>query len=168
MMDANNYQRRLRGTRSKRSGKLFEDIVIKSCLYYRENKIAIIHKENEAMKPIKDLGNGKFIACYESKSEPDFKGKIKNGAMILFEAKHTDSGRLKYEAVTPGQARSFDYHVEFGVVCFVLISFGFEKFYKVPWRIFKEMKTLFGRKYIQPEDLKMYEIKFTSGVLQFL
>ena len=168
MMDAKTYQRQIQGARSKANGRMFEDIVINSCHRYFADRKAIIHKENEPMKPIRDLGQGKFVACYERKSQPDFKGKIMDGPMVLFEAKHTDADRLKYEAVTQGQARAFDYHTEFGVECFVLISFGFRKFYKVPWNIYRKMKDIYGRKYIKPEDLTKYEIPFVGGILKFL
>ena len=167
-MTAKNYLNVYRGARSKANGTFFEEIIKKACDYYRSQRIANIHKENEPMKILKDLGEGKFIACFAAKSEPDFKGPMMNGPSVLFDAKHTDADRLKFSAVTPDQGRSFDEHALFGVECFVLISFGFRKYYKVPWSVFRDMKQIFGRKYIKPEDLSQYEIRFSGGVLLFL
>lgn len=167
-MDIQTYQRQLRGAQSKRNGKMFEDVVTASCHHYFSQRKALIIKTPEPMKPIKDLGNGKFVAYYEKAAQPDYKGVLNGGQMVIFEAKHTDSDRLKQEAVTRAQATSFDFHEELGAICFVLISFGFRKFYKVPWQVFKRMKEIYGRKYIKPEDLGRYELKFIGGIIKFL
>lgn len=167
-MDGATYQRQLRGAISKRHGQLFEEIITGSCHRYFTERKALIIKTPEPMKPVKDLGGGKFIAHYEKAAQPDYKGLLAGGQMVLFEAKHTDADRLRQDAVTNAQAVAFDYHESLGAICFVLVSFGFNSFYKIPWQTFKNMKELYGRKYIKTEDVKEYEIKFIGGVLKFL
>lgn len=46
---------------------------------------------------------------------------------------------------------------------------GGRAFYRVPWAVWKDMKRLFGRKYITPADLAEYSVPFAApGVLLFL
>lgn len=56
-----------------------------------------------------------------------------------------------------------------GAVCYVLVSFGFKKFYKFPWKFFRDMKYHFGVKHIREIDhIGDFEIKFVGGRLEFL
>lgn len=167
-MDWDTYKRQLQGARSKRNGKLFEDIVTASCFHYFKRGTALIIKTPEPMKPIKDLGNGKFIAYYEKAAQPDYKGTFAGGRTVIFDAKHTDADRLRQEAVTPVQTKLLNQHEQFGAVCFILVSFGFAKFYRIPWRTFSQMKEIYGRKYVKPDDLGQYEVVFTGSVIKFL
>lgn len=167
-MDAKRHQHTIQGYRNKYNGKAFEDLITASCHYYFSQRKALIIKTPEPMRPIKDLGQGKFIAHYEKHAQPDYKGVLNGGQMVIFEAKHTEADRLKQEAVTEAQAVSFNYHEELGAICFVLVSFGFRQFFRVPWKTFKAMKEIYGRKYIKPEDLKEYKIPYIGGVLKFL
>ena len=70
--------------------------------------------------------------------------------------------------VSDEQEKDLDTHEELGAVCFILISFGFQQFFKVPWSTFKNMKTVFGRKYVKPADLEEYKVPYTGGILKFL
>ncbi|AFB75762.1 hypothetical protein 2016_scaffold57_00123 [Bacteriophage sp.] len=49
-----------------------------------------------------------------------------------------------------------------------MVSFGFEQYFKIPWAVFRDMKDNYGRKYITPEDVQEYKIRYVGGVLQFL
>ena len=53
-------------------------------------------------------------------------------------------------------------------MCFVMVSFRFEHYFKIPWEVFRNMKAHYGRKYITPEDVKEYEVRYIGGVLRFL
>ena len=48
---------------------------------------------------------------------------------------------------------------KFGAHCFVMVSIGLTKFYRVPWKVWKQMKELFGRKYMTESDLAQYQLK---------
>ncbi len=121
--------------------------------------IAEIAKTPEPMRPIQSLGRGKFIAIFEKTAQPDYKGTLKGGGAIVFEAKHTDADRLQQSAVTEEQAKRLDRHSRLGAECFVIVSFGFERYFKVPWEVFRDMKARYGRKYITPEDVKRVRVQ---------
>ena len=167
-MDAKRHQQTIQGYRNKYNGKYFEDIIDTACHHYLSKGIALIIKTPEPMRPIRDLGAGKFVAHYEKHAQPDYKGVLMGGRTVIFEAKHTESDRLLQTAVTEAQTVSFNYHEKFGAECFVLVSFGFREFFKVPWTTFKAMKEIYGRKYIKPEDLTEYKLLYTGGILKFL
>ena len=51
----------------------------------------------------------------------------------------------------------------------MICCFGGVQFYRIPWMDWQEMKTVFGRKFVTPQDLKAYEIRFRApGALMFL
>lgn len=167
-MTEKEYTRVIQGKRSKAVGEHFEQTIEAACEYYKFMGVAAIKKTPEPMKPIKDLGSGKFVAYFEKRAQPDFKGTLRGGRAILFDAKHTDSDRIKRDAVSEEQEKDFDTNAKLGAECFVLVSFGFREYYKIPWETFKNMKELFGRKYIKPEEITEYRVAYAGGILRFL
>lgn len=160
---------RLRGARNKANGQDFEKIIEQACEYYSDRGVAEIEKTPEPMKVIGSQGGGKFTSVYEKKAQPDFKGTLKGGRSIVLEAKVTTTGKLEQSVVTEEQGKRLDRHERAGAACYVLVSFGFILFYRIPWAVFKRMKELFGRKYIIPSDnLAEYAVKRNQGVLRFL
>ena len=86
--------------------------------------------------------------------------------MIAFEAKHTDTERLQFRAVTPTQAQALqDFH-KMGAFSAVCAGIG-DQYFMIPWSIFAGMKTLLGRQYVRVEDVQKYRVKF-DGVIWFL
>lgn len=166
--EADHYRAVVTGRRSKAAGEYWENMIEATCEYYSHQGIAEIAKTPEPMRPIQSLGRGKFIAIFEKTAQPDYKGTLKGGGAIVFEAKHTDADRLQQSAVTEEQAKRLDRHSRLGAECFVIVSFGFERYFKVPWEVFRDMKARYGRKYITPEDVKEYEFKCVGGVLRFI
>lgn len=162
------YKAVVAGRRSKVAGEYWENMIEATCRYYSDAGIAEITKTPEPMRPIKPLQGGRFVAVYTKMAQPDYKGTLNGGRAVVFEAKHTDTGRLQRSVISSEQEKQLDRHEELGAECFVMVSFGFEKYFKVPWRIFRDMKDHFGRKYITPQDVKEYEIKYSAGVLKFL
>lgn len=71
-------------------------------------------------------------------------------------------------AISSEQEKQLDRHMKLGAECFVMVSFGFEQYFKIPWAVFREMKQHYGRKYITPEDVQEYKVRYIGGVLQFL
>ena len=161
-------QNQIKGARNKRNGKQFEDVIEASCVQYFLDKVAKIEKTPE---PVKQLGpkqkNGTFIACYEKKAQADYKGTLTGGRAVCFEAKHTECDRIQRSAVSEDQEGCLDDMMEMGAVCFVLVSFGFRSFFKVPWGVWKNMKQIYGRKYLKPEDIEQYRVEY-RGYLKFL
>lgn len=168
MNEAKHYRAVMNGLRSKVAGEYWERMIEAACNHYRNEGQAEILKTPEPMRPIKPLGQGKFVAYYEKMAQPDYKGTVAGGRAVVFEAKHTDSDRLQRSVVSSEQEKQLDRHEALGADCFVLVSFRFEEYFKIPWAVFRDMKEHFGRKYITPADLKEYEVKYIGGVLEFL
>lgn len=156
------------GKRNKAAGELWENIISVSCDYYSNIGEAEIEKTPEPMRPIRRLNGGQFVAVFTKSAQPDYKGTLKNGHSIVFEAKHTDTDRIRKEVISPEQEKRLNNHLSLGAECFVLISFGFVKFFKVPWEWFRDMKLYHGRKYVTPDDLKKFEVKYNGRILSFL
>lgn len=158
-----------RGRRSRYAGQRFEGHIEASCEAYSREGKAEIEKTPEPTKQLGDKNaQGRFIACYAKKAQPDYKGTLAGGRAVVFEAKHTYADRLEQSAVTEEQAKRLDKHEALGAKCFVLVSFGFCTFHRVPWGVFKNMKGIYGRKYITPEDVEQYKVEVKDGLIRFL
>ncbi|MDE7245537.1 MAG: Holliday junction resolvase RecU [Oscillospiraceae bacterium] len=157
------------GRRSRTAGAIWENIIEVSCEYYRRKGLANIEKTPEAMKPIgpKDR-KGHFMVCYTKMAQPDYKGTLKGGRSIVFEAKCTEADRMNRDVISSEQEKQLDLHERLGAACYVMVSFNFTHFFKIPWAVFRDMKQHYGRKYITPADAQEYKVPFIGGVLHFL
>ena len=160
--------KRYAGMKAKAEGEQFEAIIESACDFYRANGIADIEKTPEPMRPIKDLGGGKFIAHYTKAAQADFKGILRGGRAVNFEAKHTGTGRMDWDRVTKDQRDRLDRAHRYGGVAFVLCSFGRAGFFRIPWPVWRDMKERFGHKYITPEEAAPYRVRIGLGGLLFL
>lgn len=162
-------KRQYLGAQAKRKGKAFEDRLSATFEYYHLRGSALITKTHEPMKPIRDLGQGRFVACYEKKAEPDYKGTLKGGRTVMFEAKYTSADRIEQSRVLPQQADYMDDHTKLGARCFVVVGFDSGEVYLVPWDDWKNMKQLFGHKYATEQELQNYRVSTAwNGVLLIL
>ena len=170
MRDAAQHYRAVAvGKRSRAAGGFWEELLEESCEYYSLMHKAEITKTPEPMKPIGPKNQkGQFLACYTKQAQPDYKGTLAGGRAVVFEAKHTDSARMNRNVISPEQERQLDRHAALGAECFVMVSFAFRQYFKVPWLVFRDMKQHYGRKYITPEDVGEYEVKYIGGILRFL
>lgn len=119
------------------------------------------------MKPIRPLKAGRFVACYTKAAQPDFKGTLKGGRSVVFEAKHTSADRIEQKRVTAEQTEALNRHHALGAACFVLVSFRLTHFYRVPWAVWRSMPEHFGKKSATPVDLAPYRVeilRFLKGV----
>lgn len=157
------FKNAVMGKHSKAAGKAFEDLISNSCAWYMQQQIAKIEKQAEPMRPIKSLGRGQYVAVFESKAGTDYKGTLKGGRAVVFEAKHTDSDRMLRAVVKEWQLQYLVDHDKLGALCFVLISFGMQNFYRIPLADWLGMKQKFGRLYIKEDDIQQYKLK-TQGV----
>lgn len=157
------------GRRAKTVGNTFENIINGACFYYRERGAAIIEKTPEPMRPLKPYGrSGQFIACFEKQAQPDYKGVLCDGTAIIFEAKHTDADRIQESVITETQRCNLDDFKKMGAQCFVMVSMKFQDFYRVPWDVFGNMKSRFGRKYMTRKELEPYRLKERKGTVLIL
>lgn len=151
------YQKR--GRRSKAKGKSFEAILDKTFEYYASKGFARVEKNQEPVRIIRSMGNGKFLACFTKKSQADYKGTIKGGRTVIFEAKYTEQDRLLQNAVDENESEYMDAHEELGARCFVVCGFPSGKVYRVPWGFWKNMKRILGHKYVTEDEIKQYQVK---------
>lgn len=163
-MNAKNYYQ---GKVNKAQGDFFEQLIDAACLNYWANKEAHIEKTPEPFKVTRPLGGGKFEGFYAKEGQPDYKGTLKGGKSIVFEAKHTSTDKIKQDAVQLHQAENLDSHQELGAVCFVLVSMG-NGFYRVPWEDWKNLKNLYGHKYLNLQEIEKYKVPFKRGIVAFL
>lgn len=163
------YRASIRGRRNRASGIYWEQIISNACYCYQKKGLAEISKTPEPMRILrKPDSKGHFLACFTKKAQPDYKGTMRGGRAIVFEAKHTDSDKMQRSVISDKQEQQLDSHLKLGALCYVLVSFGLERFFFVPWPVFKDMKKTFGRKYIRPNDVEGYEVKMREGYLHFL
>lgn len=161
--------RQWQGKVSKAKGKAFEKMLDTTFDYYKEKGFADIEKTPEPMRVIKRLDNGMFIAVFEKKAQPDYKGTIKGGRSVMYESKFTSSDRMEQSRVSPGQTEYLERHYALGAKCYVIAGFESGNTYLVPWNVWRNMKEYFGRKYIKETDLDDYKLKTAwNGMLQIL
>lgn len=125
-------RRQLVGRRSKASGETFERWISNACEFYLQNGWAHIEKTPEPFHITGKDRDGTVKGYYEKKGQPDYKGILCDGTGIMFEAKHTDGDRIRQNVVTDTQWESLDIYEKFGAHCYVMVSLGLTKFYRVP------------------------------------
>lgn len=169
---APDVRNQIRGAQNKRNGDLFEEMIKKACDIYKSKAQAFIQKTPEPMKVLKPIPNqpGRFIACFQKKAQPDFKGVLKGGKAVEFDAKHTNKDRIEKSCISSEQADCLDAMMEMDAMCFVAVSFGFNEFFRVPWGVWKNMKQIYGRQYLKPEDIQQYKVPYDmkNGAVMFL
>ncbi len=158
VMAVNDLKRQITGMRSKESGELFERWLSRACEFYLSKGLAHIEKTPEPFHITGKDSNGTVRGYYEKKGQPDYKGILCDGTGIMFEAKHTDSDRINQSVVTDTQWKNLDIYERFGAYCYVMVSIRLERFYRVPWNIWKCMKKLFGHKYMNEQELLSYRL----------
>jgi len=162
-------RRQLQGLKNRAHGKQFEDRIDTAFEYYRLRGFASVEKTPEPMRIIERLSGGKFIACFLKKAQPDYKGVIKGGREVMFEAKYTDTDRIDQSRVSSEQSATMNEHQRLGARCYVLAGYSTGAVYRIPWDVWRDMKTAFGRKYVTEADLKEYRLQAApNGVLDLL
>ena len=157
------------GRENRAEGKAFEDKLDKAFAYYKATGFAQIDKTPEKMKVIRSMNRGHFECCFDAKSQPDYKGTIKGGRSVMFEAKYTTSDRITSERVNDLQWKYLDQAAALGAFCYILAGFKTGNVYKIPWEIWAKMKEYFGRKYVTEKDLRQYLVQPSwNGLLQIL
>ena len=169
MTDEQRYKRQIAGARARIAGEIFENQIEGSLRWHIDRGLLKANKTPEPMKPLgKPNARGQFLACYTKKAQVDFCGTMYGGRSVRFEAKQTDSDRFEHKRLTDEQMDDLRDHQKLGALCFVLLCFGYDHFYRVPWQVWENMKEIYGRKYVTEKDVQQFRIPFTSGVLKIL
>lgn len=146
------------GKKNRAEGKAFEDILDKTFAYYSSKGYALIDKTPEPFKIIKRMENTRFIGCFLKRAQPDYKGTIKGGRTVIFEAKYTSSDRITQDRVSDAQWAYMDQASELGARCFVIVGFKNGGVYRIPWPVWSDMKKKFGHKYVTEKEVQPYRI----------
>ena len=157
-LPAPNKEKQKQGRKNRAEGQLFEAVLDRTFAYYSEKGYAKIDKTPEPFKIIKRLEHLRFIGCFQKKAQPDYKGTIKGGRSVIFEAKYTDSDRIQQDRVSDAQWSYMEQATELGARCFVLAGFKSGGIYRIPWPVWSDMKKKFGHKYVTEDDLSEYRI----------
>ena len=169
MMDAAKYKRQIAGARARVAGATFENMISASLQWHSDRGLLKATKTPEPMKPIRPMGKGgHFLACYEKKAQVDFCGTMRGGRAVRFEAKQTNSDRFDRKRLTDEQMDDLRDHQKLGALCFILLCFGFDHFYRVPWQVWENMKSIYGRQYVTERDVQQFRIPYTAGVIKIL
>ena len=162
-----NPKRRYNGAVNKARGRRFEERLDLAFEYAKAKGYAYIEKTPEPLRPIKSFENGKFIAVYEHKAQPDYKGVLAGGKCVVIEAKFTSTDRIDQTRVTRNQAEQLERYSRLGAACYVITGFASGNVYLIRWETWQNMKDAFGHKYATEDDLKARRVCEANGVLDF-
>ena len=152
--EAQHYKRQIAGARSRVAGEFFERQIAGSLSWHFDRGLLKADKTPEPMKPIRPMGRaGQFLAHYVKAAQVDFCGTMHGGRSVRFEAKQTDADRFDRARLTDEQMDDLRDHQKLGALCFVLLCFGSDHFYRVPWGVWENMKAIYGRKYAPSEEV---------------
>ena len=159
----------LQGKQSKSDGEFFELMIDEACERYKQKELAYIDKTPEPMKPIKSMGNGRFLAHYVKHAQPDYKGTIKGGRSVVFEAKATGDIKILQSRVTDWQLEALQKHEALGAITFILVYFlNYNCCFKIPTKVWADMKQFFGRKYVLFKELDNFKVPTSGMRIDFL
>ncbi len=163
--------RQIQGKVNRERGKIFEQEIETIAEWYAFHKLARIEKTPEPMKILKHIENGRFEAVFEKNAQPDFKGTIKGGKTVVFDAKFTETTNITYQALSDHQRQVLIEYNELGAVAFILVGFSDGNMYKIDIKTWINMKEIFGHKHIKQKELEnnFFRIKKTkNGIADFL
>lgn len=163
-IDQRRARQQWQNTVNNAQGHIFEDNIKAACLWYREQGRAKIDKTPEAFRVKKKHPDGTFTGWFTAPAQPDYQGTLCGGRSIVFEAKYTTTGRLKRGVLTGEQIDALEDHARFGAVAAVCIGIQ-DKFFFIPWEVWRDMKQHFGRQYVTAADVEQYRIRFTGAVM---
>lgn len=164
MIDQKKARQQYQNAVNNAQGQAFEGYIKAACEIYKTRKRADIEKTPEPFKVTQKHGNGLFTGRFTARAQPDFEGTLAGGRGIVFEAKYTTTDRLKRGVVTDTQMGTLTRRDELGALAAVCAGIG-DKFYFVPWEVWRDMKERFGRQYVTQADLEPYRVRFTGAVM---
>ena len=123
-----------RGAMSNARGRQFEAVIDAGCRYYRMHGVANIEKPPEPFRCLHKGAGGIAKVRFMSHAQPDYKGVLKGGRAIVFEAKITDRDRIMQDVLTQKQADELDAFQELGADSFVCCGIQ-DRFFMVPYTV---------------------------------
>ena len=119
-------------------GQPFETFIKFANDKYRQRGEAFIEKQCTEFLPIRNAYGNVCNVKVEHKATVDFIGRYKQYP-IAIEAKNTNQGTIRFDAVQENQAADMDDFCRCpGTIGLVLVSFSLEDFYAIPWAFWGE------------------------------
>lgn len=159
--DITNTQYRNRCSNDR--GRFFEDAIQKGNQFYSHCGRAIVNKVYEPYRCVKKFDGGKFMGQFTGRAEPDFKGVLMGGRAIAFEAKSTQKNRIQRNVLTTEQLQWLEQQSEMEALAFVCVEIR-GRFFMIPWETWRDMKQIYGRMYLTPEDVDCFELVYDGAV----
>lgn len=153
-----------RNLKNNAYGRSFEQGIEYACKHYIDYGLAVINKTPEPFRVTKKFKAGVFQGRFTAKAYPDFQGTLRNGKSIIFEAKYTSTEVIRKNVITDNQAEVLDKHFKFGAIAGVCVGIQ-DRYFFVPWDIWRNMKEIIGKQSARAEDLKEWEVPWRKGVM---
>ena len=160
-----------RGKMNRKEGDGFEKMITDACEYYRNRGIADIEKTPEPFRVIGRTNSGsKFIGYFESKAQPDFKGTLKGGKSIVFDAKATTTEKIAVSVLSEEQKKHLVLHQKLGALSGVMVAYNFKHYFFIPIDKFLNAKEINGHAHWTPLEAELVGtyIRHTGTMLDFL
>lgn len=163
-IDEDKLRQQYQNRKNNAQGQHFEREILAGCKMYERFKIAIIDKTPEPFRvKSKNHKTGEFTGRFNTPAQPDFQGTLYGGRSIVFEAKRTSKDRITRNVLTDTQMEVLENHNKIGALCGVCISIQ-DEFFFIPWNVWRDMKELYGRKYLTAADVDEYRVTFDGSV----
>lgn len=163
-MDNKKEQEAYKNLKNNAYGRSFEQGIEFACKHYIDDGLAAVSKTPEPFRVLKKFKGGIFRGQFTARAHPDFKGTVKGGRSIIFEAKYTSTEVMKKKVVTEKQAEVLDEHLKLGAIAGVCVGIQ-DRYFFVPWDIWRNMKEIIGKQSARVEDLKEWEVPWRKGVM---
>lgn len=162
-----------KGHRNQENGAAFEKMLSQLFHIMEDCGYAKIAKIPEPLRVLGPAEKGVWRAIFIRTSVMvDYQGTLIGGRAVYLEAKYTRSSKMEQDRVAERQAEALDKYAALGASCGVLVSFGAKCCGVVPWAAWRQMKEIFGRKYIRADDLERMKWTFqlynARGLCQLL
>lgn len=114
-------------------GSTFEAYIKYANAQYLRKREAFIAKQCTEFIPLRNGRGQVYNVKVEHQATFDFLGRYRQYP-IAIEAKNTNSGSIRFDAVQPNQADDMDaFTSQSGTIGLILVSFNLDKFYAIPW-----------------------------------
>ena len=165
--DESRLKQQYKNKMSNAQGQHFEREILAGCRMYESYGVASIDKTPEPFRVTsKNHSTGEFTGRFSAHAHPDFQGTLYGGRSIMFEAKRTGKDRMARSVLTDKQMEVLEKHSCLGALCGVCICIQ-DEFFFIPWDVWRDMKEMYGRQYLKPDDIEEYKVKF-DGAVHFL
>lgn len=155
---------RYRASVSNNRGHDFEEAIKQACILYASQGRAKVEKTPEPFRVLEKREGGIFVGRFTAHAPPDFQGTLDGGRSIIFEAKYTTTESMKRDVLTETQMETLEDHHRKGALAGVCVGIQ-DRFFFVPWEVWRDMKQYMGRLYVTAEDLEGLRVRFTGAVM---